>query len=563
MRREAGRLIRAQPAIKPKIEPKADVQSFANAIVVLWGWRRLAVACIAGAVSALAFAPFYAVPVLWVTIPVFVWLIDGAEPDDEDPAWRRLLPAASVGFAFGFGFFLAGLWWIGAAFLVDADMFAWALPFAVAGLPALLALFWAVAAAAARLFWRDGWSRILVFAVALSAAEWLRGHLFTGFPWNAFGYALTPAPVFMQSAALVGVWGLTLAAFIVFAVPVVLVGESPPVRRRVIVAGAVLLVAHVGFGLVRLAAGPDPLVAGVHLRIVQPDIPQDERWASEKSAESMARYLELSRSGPSGQKDGLAGITHVIWPESAFPFLLTRHPEALAAIADLLPPGTTLITGAARGERLPDGHQLVFNSIYAIDDGGEIRAAYDKVHLVPFGEYVPFRGILEWLGVRQLIALPGGFSAGDRLHTLAIPGAPPAGPLICYEVIFPGAVVDPADRPAWLVNVTNDGWYGNTPGPYQHLLQARVRAVEEGLPLVRAANTGISAIVDPHGRIVASLALGRIGIVDGGLPAALSPTLYAHFGDLVFLAMLCVAAVGAAAASLFGRRRGVANAREG
>jgi apolipoprotein N-acyltransferase len=214
------------------------VQSFVNAIVVLWGWRRFAVAVAAGAVSALAFAPFNVVPVLWVTVPVFVWLLDGAEPDPGDPLWRRLLPAAVVGFGFGFGFFLAGLWWIGAAFLVDADMFAWALPFAVAGLPALLALFWAFGAVVARLFWSDGWPRIVVFAVALAVAEWLRGHLFTGFPWNAVGYALTPVPLMMQSAALVGVWGLTLVAFFLFAAPVVLVGESRRACRYVIVAAA-------------------------------------------------------------------------------------------------------------------------------------------------------------------------------------------------------------------------------------------------------------------------------------------------------------------------------------
>jgi apolipoprotein N-acyltransferase len=435
-------------------------------------------------------------------------------------------------------------------------MFAWALPFAVAGLPALLALFWSLGAALARLFWSEGWPRIVVFSVAMAAAEWLRGHLFTGFPWNAFGYALTPVPVMMQSAALVGVWGLTLVAFFLFAAPAVLVGESRRACRYVIVAAVALLAGHLAWGAISLAGGPDPLVDGVRFRIVQPAIPQNERWASEEPAESMARYLELSRSGA----DGLAGITHLVWPESAFPFLLTQHPEALAAIADLLPSGTALLTGAARGERLPDGRQLIFNSVYAIDSGGEIRAAYDKVHLVPFGEYLPFRGVLEGLGLRQLIALPGGFSPGGRLRTLVVPGAPPVGPLICYEVIFPGAVVDPADRPAWLLNVTNDGWYGNTPGPYQHLLQARVRAVEEGLPLVRAANTGISVIVDAHGRIVASLALGRVGIVDGGLPAAQPPTPYARFGDLIFLSMMVLASALAAAG--YGWRRRSANRRE-
>ena len=523
--------------------------ALANAVIVLWGWRRFAAAAAAGALSALAFAPFYVVPVLWLTMPVFVWLIDGAETDDDAGFIRRIFPAAVVGFAFGFGFFLAGLWWVGAAFLVDAAMFAWALPVAVVVLPAGLALFWAVGAAVARIFWCEGWPRIVVFAVAMAAAEWLRGHLFTGFPWNAFGYALTPAPLLMQSAAVTGIWGLTLAAFFVFAAPAVLIGEGRAAARNTLAAAAGFLVVHAAFGALRLSGGDDPLVPGVHLRIMQPAIPQDEHWQTERAAETMTRYLDLSRSGPAG----LTGITHLIWPESAFPFFLTRRPEALTAIADLLPAGTTLITGAARAESTSGGDSpsLVFNSAYVISDAGEIRAAYDKVHLVPFGEYLPFRGLLNLVGLRQLIALPGGFSPGTRLRTVSVAGAPPFGPLICYEVIFPGAVIDAELRPGWLLNLTNDAWYGDTPGPYQHLLQARVRAVEEGLPLVRAANSGISAIVDPHGRVVASLALDSIGVVDGGLPAALSPTLYARFGDLIFLTLT----IASAAIALVGRAR--------
>jgi len=261
----------------------------------------------------------------------------------------------------------------------------------------------------------------------------------------------------------------------------------------------------------------------------------------------MARYVELSRG-----TGGMAGVTHLIWPESAFPFLLTEKPSALAAIADLLPKGATLVTGAARAERVAgsDEPPMVFNSIYAIDDGGEIRAAYDKVHLVPFGEYLPFGGFLRGLGLRQLIALPGGFSPGQALRTLTVAGAPPFAPLICYEVIFPGVVVAPGARPGWLLNVTNDAWYGTTPGPHQHFQEARVRAVEEGLPLVRAANSGISAIVDAHGRIVASLALGRIGTVDGGLPAGLPPTPYGRSGDAIFLALLVIAVAVAATGKL-------------
>ncbi len=518
------------------------MRSFANAIIVLWGWRRFLVALVAGALSALAFAPFYVFPVLWLTFPVLVWLIDGATANEHAGFVRRLLPAAIVGWAFGFGFFLAGLWWVGAAFLVDAAEFGWLLPFAVIILPAGLALFWAFGMALARAFWTEGWRRIVVFAVALSIAEWLRGHLFTGFPWNAIGYALTPTALMMQSASLVGVWGLTLAALFIFAAPVALVGDGHGSRKanRVVLASAAgLLLAHVAFGALRLAGGPDALVPDVHLRIVQPDIPQDERWQFGKADETVQRYVDLSGGGKGAA--GLAGITDVIWPESAFPFLLTERPQALSAIADLLPPGTTLVTGAARAERQPgEARPLIFNSIYVIDDAGEIVGAYDKVHLVPFGEYIPFRNLMNWLGLRQLIALPGGFSPGNRRHTLDVPGTPSAAPLICYEIVFPGDVLEPGARPGWLLNVTNDAWYGDTPGPYQHFLQARVRAVEEGLPLVRAANSGISAIVDGHGRVIASLALGRMGVVDGGLPTALSQTPYARFGDLIFAALLAV-----------------------
>jgi apolipoprotein N-acyltransferase len=527
------------------------VRSIANAIIVLWGWRRVAVAFAAGALSALALAPFGVFPVLWLTFPVFVWLIDGATAAEDAGALSRLVPAAIVGWSFGFGFFLAGLWWVGAAFLVEADIFGWLMPFAVVILPAGMALFWAFGASLARLFWSDNWSRVLVFAVALSIAEWLRGHLFTGFPWNAVGYALTPMPLMMQSAALVGIWGLTLAACFIFAAPVLLVAEDAAGRRagRIAFAAAgVLLLAHLGFGAVRLAGAPDAVVPGVHLRILQPNIPLGERWGIEEADGIMRRYVDLSGDGKGAA--GLAGVTHLIWPESAFPFLLTERPSALSAIADLLPPGTTLVTGAARAERSTqnagdDGRPPIYNAVYVIDDDGEILDAYDKVHLVPFGEYIPFAGLLQRLGLRQLITLPGGFTAGTQRRRLTVPGAPPAAPLVCYEIIFPGAVLPPGAGPGWMLNVTDDAWFGDTPGPYQHFLQARVRAVEDGLPLVRAANSGISAIVDAHGRVIASLGLGRAGVVNGDLPVNLSPTPYVRFGDLIFAVLLAICAGGA------------------
>jgi apolipoprotein N-acyltransferase len=305
----------------------------------------------------------------------------------------------------------------------------------------------------------------------------------------------------------------------------------------------VLLAAHVGFGFVRLAGATDASVPGVQLRIVQPAIPQDERWSASAAGEILDRYVALSRSAPKSPAAPLH--TLLVWPESAFPFFLTENAAALATIAGLLPAGTTLITGAARRDASRGAGAAVFNSVYVIADNGEIIGAYDKVHLVPFGEYLPGRELLEAIGLRQLVAVPGGFAPGAILRTLAAPGVPPFGPLICYEVIFPGAVYAPGERPAWLLNVTNDAWYGRTPGPYQHFLQARVRAVEEGLPVVRAANSGISAVVDAYGRVAASLAMDEVGVIDATLPAALPPTPYATLGDLGLAVLLMAAVAGA------------------
>jgi apolipoprotein N-acyltransferase len=349
----------------------------------------------------------------------------------------------------------------------------------------------------------------------------------------------------MQSASLVGIWGLTLAAFVVFAAPAALAGSEG--RRGPGLAFAafalLVLVAHLAFGAVRLAGAGDAAVAGETIRIVQPALDQSEKWQTDNEDAIVRRYLQLSDGATSPERTGVGSAAILVWPESAFPFLLTERPAVLAAIAALLPEGTTLITGAARAEPSAsrDIPPRVFNSIYVIDDAGEILDAYDKVHLVPFGEYLPFRPFFESLGIRQLIALPGGFSSGSRRRTMTAPPLPAFGPLICYEIIFSGEVTDPASRPRWLLNLTNDTWFGDTPGPYQHLAQARVRAVEEGLPLVRAANSGISAIVDPYGRVRASLGLGASGIVDGVLPAPLGPTIQASLGDFGFLLLIAIA----------------------
>jgi apolipoprotein N-acyltransferase len=241
------------------------------------------------------------------------------------------------------------------------------------------------------------------------------------------------------------------------------------------------------------------------------------------------------------------GVTHLIWPESAFPFFLTREPDALADIARLLPEGTVLITGAARVvEPATSGNIQAYNSVYVIDHDGSILSVYDKVHLVPFGEYLPFQRFMERLGFVQLTKQQGGFLSGDRRRAQAVPGAPKFLPLICYEIIFPHDMASAGERAGWLLNLTNDGWFGISSGPYQHFQQSRVRAIEEGLPLVRAANTGISAVVDPVGRIINALPLGVEGVLDAALPQPVGQTLYSRMGDgpvgLVVAAIILAAA---------------------
>jgi len=287
-------------------------------------------------------------------------------------------------------------------------------------------------------------------------------------------------------------------------------------------------------------------VPGIKLRIVQPSVPQREKWRPENQPRIFLDHLALSASDPAGNIDNLAGVTHVIWPEAAMPFLPLDHAEVGAAIGRALPQGTFLISGALRAEPAPAGAprpRRFFNSILVFGDGGSLIAQYDKSHLVPFGEYLPLQPLLEAIGLRQLTRLRGGFDAGATPRPLLeVPRLPPAAPLICYEAIFPAAVVEASARPGLLLNVTNDGWFGDTTGPRQHLHQARVRAVEEGLALVRAANNGISAAVDPYGRILAQLDLNARGTIDVGLPAALSPPPYARLGDFVFLALWLVGA---------------------
>jgi apolipoprotein N-acyltransferase len=502
------------------------LQYFAGRIRMLEGWRRVLIAVLCGMLAALALPPLGFWPALLIAFPVLVLLLDGAA--------RRPRSGFSAGWSFGIGYFIAAFHWIGFAFLVEAETYLWMMPFAVGGLAAAMAVYWGLAGMIAARLWPNGVARLFLLAALIALAELARGHLLTGFPWAAPGLIAMASESLAQSASVIGMTGLTFLIVLWASLPVLL-GDRHLSRRSALApaALALLLAAMAGAGAVRLR-GEAAFDESVKLRIVQPNISQDMKWRSDNARDIFEKLLALSFQEP-------AGATHIVWPESSVPFLIEKSEEALERIRDALPEGAALVMGALR----EDAEANVYNSILAFDSEGNLAARYDKWRLVPGGEFLPFAWILEPLGFRKVAKTPGSFAAGPGPMTIPLPGAPAAGFLVCYEAIFPDRLVDPADRPGWLINVTNDGWFGRSTGPYQHLAQARMRAIEQGLPLVRAANTGISAVVDPYGRTVADLRLDAEGVIDQRLPAAIAPTVYARFGDsLVVLMIAAGAALG-------------------
>ncbi len=495
------------------------MERLAEKIMLTWGWRRMALAFAAGLVSVLALPPVSFFAAMFISMPVLVWLLDGASGPADAGFLGRLRPAFVTGWWFGFGYFTGGLWWLGAALLVEADLFAWALPLAVLGLPAVLALFFGVATALARLLWGDGFGRIAALAAAFGLAELGREFLLSGFPWNALGMTAMPVPLMMQPAGLVGLDGMTVLAVYIFSSPALLAtrrGALPGLGLAV-----VLIVAGLGYGwdVMRAPQGaPDDAPV---FRIVQPDIDQAAKWQLGDQDRIFDELLRLSALPP---EPGGVRPDYIVWPETAIPFLLTDNPGALTRIADVLEVGQTLIAGAVRVEPGQGGTAgRYYNSIYVIDDDGEITGAADKAHLVPFGEYLPFEGLLKRFGLETIAQTFGGFSAASARRFLSLPGGIEAVPLICYEAIFPALAEVDGQRGQLLLNVTNDGWFGHTPGPYQHFQQARLRAVETGLPMIRAANSGISALIDPLGRVGRLLPLGAKGVLDVPLPEPKPP----------------------------------------
>jgi apolipoprotein N-acyltransferase len=487
--------------------PEPFLTRASGRLLLLWGWRRAGLAFVAGAIGALAQAPYDFFFAGFIAFPLLVLLLDGAAGDSTRGRLARARPFFATGWWFGFGYFVANLWWIGNAMLVDIEKYAWAMPIAVLLLPAGMAVFYGLAAALARPFWNEGIGRIAALAAAFALVEWARGYALSGFPWNVVGYAAMPVPLLMQSVTVVGMVGMNALAVFVFALPAQFAGE----RGRALAAVALVLLAalHVAFGAGRLWMATPGEAKELSLRIVQPSVNQAEKWDPAQRDAIFKRYLDMS-SAPS--PDGPPQV--ILWPETSVPFLFQQRPDALAALDQMLGDGQVLLAGAVRmeGESPADPAVRFYNSVVAINASGEIFGASDKQFLVPLGEFVPFADLLARFGITKLVELPGGFTPGTTRRAIEIAPGVRAVTFICYEVIFPGVARDTgADL---IINVTNDGWFGNSPGPYQHLRHAQIRAVEAGLPMVRAANTGISAVISPYGEVTDALALNAVGTLD-------------------------------------------------
>ncbi|GAB5426704.1 MAG: apolipoprotein N-acyltransferase [Devosia indica] len=523
------------------------------------GWRRFVLLVLAGAIAGLSVPPLFFLPALFLAMPIWVWALDGAE---RLRGWRRLFgPAFSIGFAFGLGYFLVAFHWLGAAFFIDGGWVLAAMPFAILGLAALIALFWGLASALAHLSWSHGWVRILTLAAWLTAAEFARGHVFTGFPFDLLGYSLTGTDEMMQLASVVGVYGLTFLAPLLAMTPsLVWPADNRGWSQRLAPVFLALLViaGQLGFGWNRLSGTVSTERQDMALRLVQPLVYEHADFGNVDPVALIDRLLMLSDMRMNPNDQGLEDITHLVWPESSLPFFLETYPEALARIARLLPEQASLLAGVPRrpfATSLQDNSAPPHNSVVAIDTEGEVVASYDKSHLVPFGEYLPFGEFFALLGIRQFVPGADGWSPGDvKRRLLNLPAAPAPLVLVCYEIIFSGDLGDTAGA-QFLLNLTNDAWFDGSVGPAQHAHHARLRAVEEGMSLVRAANTGLTFATDPLGRVSAELVPGEMAVLDVRPHERLAGTVFQSVRHWPVLIAVLAGILAGFVASWRGRRR--------
>lgn len=494
-------------------------------------WQRALLSYISGLLLATAFAPLHLIFVLPLCFSAFLILLSTAETKKQ---------AFFLGWFFGWGQFMAGFYWIGVAFTIDANAHAALIPLPVIGLPAFLALFPGLAALFTYASGIKGTWRVFAFTGFWVLSEYGRGLIFTGFPWNLTGYAWGDILPMLQWAAFIGVYGLTGMTVLISSLPSLLAdkSQSRSQKNQAVFLSCFLLFIMLGTGYFRLVDSELTALPDSNIRLVQPNIPQADKWKPSLKAEHLKKLVDLSNQDQQNQPKTL------IWPETAVPFFLTTERHIQAYLYRHIPENGTLVTGAPRKDI---EKRQYFNSVQALSSSGKITGIYDKEHLVPYGEYLPLRQFLVDSGISKFIPVldsMSDFTAGSNPSsgTLKIGKLPAARTLICFEIAFP-LEVEKGQSFDWILNLTNDGWFGNTSGPYQHLVISRTRAIEQGKSVIRAANTGISAVIDGYGRIIDQLPLNQSGIIDSEIPSPLeNRTPYVILGEtpLVIISILLI-----------------------
>ncbi|MCI5044491.1 MAG: apolipoprotein N-acyltransferase [Aquisalinus sp.] len=536
-------------------------------IVQVSGWRRYAIAFFLGVATALTMAPYYLLPLLIIGFSGLIWLLDGATRES-----RRYRVSFLLGWCFAFGYLYLSLYWMAFSFVHTASGPAQAVLLlvmgfvGVAGLAGFIALFYGTATLLMRRFWSADWSRLLVFIICWSLAEFARGHVLTGLPWNLTGQAFAGVPALAQPVAWIGPYGLGIIVLLLAALPALAVTNGSSGGEQA--DQPLLSVLHpfaitaVGFslillvGAIRLAINPVTYSQHAKVQVVQPNVAQADKINPELFPQNFLAAFNLS-GGDVLQELEPDEELYIIWPENAAYDYFQRDQTALDLLQEALPTNAVLVSGAIRVDETPAADFRYFNSLHIIRDmqvpdtkernqlqelhletrQRMIVGSYDKHHLAPFGEYVPFIGLFQALGIDKLVPLNNSLSRGDGPAVLTV-GKTVMAPIICYETIFPGRMYPKGQRPDWMVTVTNDAWFGDSVGPKQHLAQARLRAIETGVPMVRSANTGISAVIGPAGRILDTIPLQQAGTIVSRLPVAVERTIYDRLGNIPYFLML-------------------------
>ncbi|USP02662.1 apolipoprotein N-acyltransferase [Bartonella taylorii] len=535
------RILRTMPSLK---NSQTFLRNFTLFLFSVSSWKRQIWVFLCGAFTSFALPPFYLTPLCFLTFPIFIVLLDSICAIQNNKK-RFLTYALSCGI-FGFSYFICSLWWLCNALLTDPVTFGWAVPFAILGPPLYLSLYWFFAGFIVGFLWTQGIARFFVLAFALGLAEWLRAILFTGFPWNALGYTAMPTPILMQLDAIVGLYGMNILAVLVYSLPTVLLTDEK--KKTPLSLCLSLILIHSGFGFYRLNTASntaDYQKSNHWVRIVQPSIKQNVKLSDALPETILAAHMNLSTMPTANQNPE---PDFIVWPEASVPYILNDSPAIAMHIASLLKPKQWAIIGAIRvNHDFPNVQTQYFNTIAVINNKGDILSTSDKLHLVPFGEYLPYQNLLEKIGLRALADTIGGYSAASVRKTVMMPNGFSYLPLICYEVIFPNEMTFKGPSPQAIINVTNDAWFGVTPGPYQHLQQAQLRAVELGIPLIRAANNGISAVIDSYGRIVVALQQNAVGVIDSQIPSPITPigsNEYRIFSTFILFIIMLLCGIG-------------------